>query len=227
MAAKQLIAEGHQVVLHARNERRGKEAIEAVPKAESVLIGDLSNIAETKRLAQKENELGIFDAVIHNAGIYKGNGQTLTTVNTFAPYLLTCLINPPKRLIYLSSGLHMNGEVKLIQMKTGFDGINYSDTKLHVVMLANAVARMAEKVKSNTVKYGWVPTKMGGAGAIDNLQMGYETQVWLATDQKNQESGQYYFHKQIQSPHILAQDVDLQNELVKVCDEITGVQFPF
>ena len=45
MAAQVLIEQGHRVVLHARNERRGEEADAAVPGAETVVIGDLASIA--------------------------------------------------------------------------------------------------------------------------------------------------------------------------------------
>ena len=55
LAAEALIAHGHQVVLHARNEKRGREALEKVPGAETVLTADLSNIEETKQLAAKVN----------------------------------------------------------------------------------------------------------------------------------------------------------------------------
>ena len=47
MAAQLLIEQGHGVALHARSEQRGKEALAAVPGAESVVIGDLSSIAQT------------------------------------------------------------------------------------------------------------------------------------------------------------------------------------
>ena len=48
LAASALIKEGHNVVLHARNTERGRDAIKKNPEADSVLIGDLSNINETK-----------------------------------------------------------------------------------------------------------------------------------------------------------------------------------
>jgi NAD(P)-dependent dehydrogenase (short-subunit alcohol dehydrogenase family) len=42
-----------------------------VPGAGKVLIADLSNMEETKKLAEEVNEIGRFDAVIHNAGVYQ------------------------------------------------------------------------------------------------------------------------------------------------------------
>src|SRR6478672_1160207 len=69
MAAQLLVEQGHRVVLHARNEARGKEALAAVPGAEGVLTADLSSIRQTRDLAGAANAFGEFDAVIHNAAV--------------------------------------------------------------------------------------------------------------------------------------------------------------
>jgi NAD(P)-dependent dehydrogenase (short-subunit alcohol dehydrogenase family) len=53
MAAQLLIEQGHKVVLHARTEKRGHEAISAVPGAEAVVIGDLTSIAQTRNVADQ------------------------------------------------------------------------------------------------------------------------------------------------------------------------------
>ena len=170
LAAKALIDLGHEVVLHARETERGKQAINKTPGAEDILIADLSSIEETKKLASKANALGKFDAVIHNAGVYRASAKETFSVNTLAPYVLTCLIQKPKRLIYLTSGMHLQGRSKLDIFKTDIDRITYSDSKLHVVILCMAVARKWPDVYSNAVDPGWVPTKMGGQGAPDDLQ---------------------------------------------------------
>ena len=57
----------------------------------------------------------------------------------------------------------------------------YSDSKLLVTTLAVAVARLWPDVYSNAVDPGWVPTRMGGPGAPDDLRLGHLTQEWLAT----------------------------------------------
>jgi NAD(P)-dependent dehydrogenase (short-subunit alcohol dehydrogenase family) len=72
LSARALVKQGHKVVLHARSESRAKDAADACPGAETVLVGDLSSISETKKLAEKVNELGKFDAIIHNAALYRG-----------------------------------------------------------------------------------------------------------------------------------------------------------
>lgn len=225
LAARDLIKQGHQVVFHARNDERGKYALSKVPGAEKVLIGDLSSIKETKQLASEVNALGEFDAVIHNAGINRASGKEVLNVNCLAPYILTSLIKKPKRLIYLGSGMHRGGRADL---KNFSSGIGYSDSKLYVLMFSMAVARKWSEVYSNTVNPGWVATKMGGSSAPDDLQKGVDTQVWLAVseDANAKVSGKYFFHKQETQFNSQAADLDLQDQLLKICEKLTGIQFP-
>ncbi|HEV7376025.1 MAG TPA: SDR family NAD(P)-dependent oxidoreductase, partial [Pyrinomonadaceae bacterium] len=220
--------QGHRVVLHARNEKRGQEALDKVPGAESVVTADLGSIDETKQLASKVNGLGTFDAVIHNAGVYYASAEEIFTVNTLAPYVLTCLIQRPKRLIYLSSDMHLQGRAKLENFKTDINRITYSDSKLHVLMLCKAVARKWPQVFANVLNPGWVPTKMGGQGAPDDLHKGYETQVWLAVsnNEKAKVSGHFFYHQKETDYNPEADDVLLQEKFLDLCKEITGISFP-
>lgn len=228
LAAKALVAQGHKVVLHARNAQRGREALEKVPGAAAVLAADLGSVEETRQLAAQVNALGAFDAVIHNAGVYRAPAKELFTVNTLAPYLLTCLMQQPKRLVYLSSGLHESGSFRPDRVKPNPDRITYADTKLHVLMLCKAVARRWPHVYANAVNPGWVPTRMGGSGAPDDLEQGYETQVWLAAgkDAQANVSGRYFFHRQESRSNPEAGDVQLQERLLEWCGALTGVPFP-
>ena len=241
MAAKLLVADGHQVVLHARNTTRAKQALAAAPGAETALAADLSSIAETKALANEVNQLGAFDAIIHNAGIgYREPHRNATkdglpevfAVNSLSTYILTCLINRPKRLIYTSSGLHRQGDPSLKDLtweKRAWRGYQaYSDSKLHDVILAFAVARLWPDVYSNALEPGWVATKMGGAGAPDSLEDGPKTQVWLAisTDKQALTTGKYFYH-QSQRPYLpAAADTHIQDRFLAACAEFSGVKFP-
>lgn len=229
LAAKALIARAHQVVLHARNEKRGREALDKAPGAESVVTADLASIEETKQLAAKVNALGTFDAVIHNAGLYQASAKELFYVNTLAPYILTSLVEKPKRLIYLSSDMHQGGWSKLESFKTDISRITYSDTKLHVLMLCKAVARKWTDVYANALNPGWVPTKMGGPGAPDSFESGYKTQVWLATsnEEKVKVSGRFFYHQKEVRSNPEADDVQLQDRFMDLCQQITGIAFPF
>lgn len=226
LSATSLITQGHQVVLHARNAERANDAKRKVPGAETVLTGDLSNMEETKKLAQEVNALGSFDAVIHNAGVYQVAAKTIFAVNTIAPYILTCSINKPQRLIYLSSGMHLQGHFKEDHFRKDSNQVSYSDSKLHVLMLSMSVARRWPGVFSNTVDPGWVPTKMGGRGAPDDLQRGYETQVWLAVsqDEKAKVTGRYFHHQKERRYNPEADNPSSQEKLLSLCREITGIE---
>jgi NAD(P)-dependent dehydrogenase (short-subunit alcohol dehydrogenase family) len=228
LAAKELIAQGHQVVLHARSEKRGKEALDKVTGAETVVTADLTSIDETIQLGEKVNALGKFDAVMHNAGVYYASAKELFAVNTLTPYILTCLIQKPNRLIYLSSDMHEGGRSKLDSFKTDISRITYSDTKLHVLMLCKAVARKWTDVYANVLNPGWVPTKMGGSGAPDDLKKGYETQVWLAVsdDEKAKVSGRFFYHQKEIRSNLEADDVQLQERFIDLCKQLTGISFP-
>jgi NAD(P)-dependent dehydrogenase (short-subunit alcohol dehydrogenase family) len=228
LSAKSLANQGHQVVLHARNSERGRFAKQKVPEAEHVIIGDLSDIDETKNVAYEVNALGRFDAVIHNAGVYQASPQEIFIVNIIAPYILTCLIQKPKRLIYLSSGMHLYGRAILENFKKDIRRISYSDSKLYVMMLCMAVARKWLDVYANAVDPGWVPTKMGGHGAPDDLQKGYETQSWLAVsnDSRAKVSGRYFRNLTERHYNPPASDVMLQERFLSLCESITGIPFP-
>ncbi|MBX2898578.1 MAG: SDR family NAD(P)-dependent oxidoreductase [Cyclobacteriaceae bacterium] len=223
LSGQLLIKQGHNVVLHARDEARAKDALAKTPGAEAVVTGELSDIADTIALAKKVNDLGAFDAIIHNAGVYTAPAKQIFTINTVAPYVLTCLITKPKRLIYLSSGLHKQGTVNLNGLAQ--EHISYSDSKLYVLMLAKILARKWPAVYANAVDPGWVPTKMGGKNAPDNLQKGYETQAWLAVseDEAVKVSGRYFFHQKEKPYNSLADDEVVQEKFLALMEKVTGV----
>ena len=216
-AAQTLLEQGHEVVVHARNKDRLTAMRELQDRGAAAVIGDLSDLEETRSLADQVNRLGRMDAVIHNAGVERGS-QVLP-VNVVAPYLLTALIDRPKRLVYLSSGMHRGGRTNL----TGMDWSgsratgSYSDSKLFVTTLAMAVARTWGDVYSNAVDPGWVPTKMGGAGAPDDLRLGHLTQEWLASsdDPKARTSGGYWYHQRRADPAPKVHDQRFQDELLE------------
>jgi NAD(P)-dependent dehydrogenase (short-subunit alcohol dehydrogenase family) len=227
LCAQRLIEQGHCVVLHARNIERQRVAFEKTPGADDVLVGDLSSMEETIALANDVNKLGTFDAVIHNAGVYQTTGKQIFAVNTIAPYILTCLVEKPKRLIYLSSGMHLQGKPKLEHFNGDHNRISYSDSKLHVIMLMLAAARRWPDVFSNAVDPGWVPTRMGGRNAPDDLQKGFETQTWLAVsnDKNAWASGRYFYHQKQTSYNPLAKELDVQEKMLTLLAGITGVSF--
>jgi NAD(P)-dependent dehydrogenase (short-subunit alcohol dehydrogenase family) len=236
-AAKSLLADGHEVVLHARTAERASAVAGLAPGAGKVVIGDLSSAAETRGVAEQVNAIGRMDAVIHNAGVYSQPSRGPTTdghatvlaVNTLAPFILTALIERPDRLIYLSSGLHRGGEGSLRDIdwtaRPWDTGRAYAESKLQLVALAFALARRWPKVVASAVDPGWVRTRMGGAGAPVDLETGARTQAWLAAshDPAALASGRYWHDMRQEQPASEALDFAFQDMLIEKLGALTGV----
>jgi NAD(P)-dependent dehydrogenase (short-subunit alcohol dehydrogenase family) len=224
-AARTLLDGGHQAVVHVRNTRRLAAVHELVQQwGAEVVVGDLGDLDETRDLADQVNRLGRMDAVIHNAGVY--SGPQVLPVNVVAPFVLTALLDRPQRLVYLSSGMHRSGRTRLASADWSGHRTtdSYSDSKLFVTTLAAAVARIWPDVLSNAVDPGWVPTKMGGPGAPDDLRLGHLTQEWLATseDPEARTTGGYWHHQRRSDPHPAVRDQQFQDQLLDALARFTG-----
>jgi NAD(P)-dependent dehydrogenase (short-subunit alcohol dehydrogenase family) len=204
------------------------------------VIGDLADLDETRHLAADVNALGPLDAVIHNAGIYTDPEPNRTVdghprvfaVNALAPYLLTTLVDRPSRLIYLSSGMHTSGRTSLDDLDwetRRWNGTQaYCDSKLHIIALTLALARRWPDTRVNAVDPGWVPTRMGGRSAPDDLELGHVTQTWLAVSDDPEASitGGYWHHQRQQRPAAVASEPKFQDALLEALEQLTDVRLP-
>ena len=144
-------------------------------------------------------------------------------------------MNKPKRLIYITSGLHNQsdgaGSLEDMTWKSrNWNGYKaYSDTKFQNVLLAKAVARHWPDVYSNAVTPGWVATKMGGASAPEDLKKGPETQAWLAgtEDADGKVSGKLFKHMAQIQPNKDSLNEGVQEKYLRECEKISGVKVPW
>ena len=228
-SAQALLARGHSVSIHARNASRAQDARQACPDAKHVFIADLTSAEETRKLATELNDAGPWDVVIHSAGVLGSRERgVIFSVNTLAPYLLTCLLAPrAKRYIFLSSSMHYDGNVSLRNLEDS----SYSDTKLHNVMLASWFARRFgdQGVNCQVMDPGWVPTRMGGRGAPEDIGQAIETYVLLAEGPGDDEkgcNGRYWKSSKVVQPKAGAFDEGKQEELMKALEKMSGVSLP-
>jgi NAD(P)-dependent dehydrogenase (short-subunit alcohol dehydrogenase family) len=222
-AADTLLSQRHEVVVHARNPGRAASLSDLVDRGARLVVGDFADRDAVRTVAAELADAAPLDAVVHNAGVW--SGRAVMPVNVVAPYLLTTLLPGPRRLVYLSSGSHFSGRPVL-------DGVDwwgstpgsYGDSKLFVTALAAAVARLRPGVLSNAVDPGWVPTRMGGPGAPDDLELGHRTQEWLVTsdDPEALTTGGYWYHQERQEPHAAVHDTAFQDRLLQVLAQETG-----
>ncbi len=239
MAARLLIQDGHQVVLHGRDKARSEDALKAAPGAAGAVTGDLSRLSEMRAVAEQVNAIRRFDAMIHNAGVGYREPRRIETadglphvfaVNVLAPYVLTALIEKPHRLVYLSSGMHHRAAPNLDDLlwtKRRWQGAEaYAESKLHDVILAFAVARRWPDILSNALEPGWVPTRMGGAGAPDDMEQAPVTQAWLAVSDDPLATGtaRYFYHKSLKQPNPAAHNEKMQDRLIAECVGLSSIE---
>lgn len=240
LSAKLLSEQGHSVFLHARNAERASQAKAAVPKAQGVIIGDLSNVSDVKQLAADANKAGPFDAVVHNAGLgLTTNGQKtaegvaqIFAVNSMAPYILTALMDKPKRLLYVSSGLHFGGDPSLEDVTWATREFRpsdaYNDTKMQNVMLSKAVAKRWPDVQSGSLDPGWVKTKLGGSAAPGTTDAPAEMIAEYAAGKScaGDQTGAYLTPRGVEEPHDATKLAEKQDRLMQIYKEVSGVSFP-
>jgi NAD(P)-dependent dehydrogenase (short-subunit alcohol dehydrogenase family) len=92
-------------------------------------------------------------------------------------------------------------------------------------MLAFAIARLWPDVLANALEPGWVPTKMGGASAPDDMDQAHLTQAWLAASDESKAAvtGRYFYHLRPLAPNAQANNAALQDHLIAICAELSGV----
>jgi NAD(P)-dependent dehydrogenase (short-subunit alcohol dehydrogenase family) len=225
-AALELQKAGHRVVVHVRSRARLSAVADLLEAGAEVVVGDLNDLTQVREVAEQANEIGRMDAVIHNAGV--SGGPAVLPVNVVAPYVLTASVHRPDRLVYLSSGMHRGGRPRLsgVDWSGSHATASYSDSKLFVTAFSAAVARLWPEVLSNAVDPGWVPTRMGGPSAPDDLRLGHLTQEWLATsnDPEVLTSGGYWHHQRRVDPHQSVCDEQFQRQLLDALADFTGAR---
>ena len=245
--AKQLISQGHQILLHGRNATKLRAVVEQLnaqyPNANiQSYVSDLSNMQDVKALAKAvTDQHSSLDVLINNAGVFRtpnlitSDGMDVRfAVNTFAPYLLTQLLLPlmsnTSRVINLSSAAQAPVDIDALRGKARLDDMGaYAQSKLAITMwsrvegLAHAAnGPMIVAVNPGSL-LGSKMVKEGFGVEGGDLQIGADILCKAALHEDfSAASGQYFDNdaKQFAPPHPDALDDSKAEAITKAVGEI-------
>ncbi|WP_250007621.1 SDR family NAD(P)-dependent oxidoreductase [Actinoplanes sp. M2I2] len=236
-AAVALGEQGHEVVLHARNEQRAADALAAAPRAAGVVIADLASLSETREMAAEAQKFGPYDTVVLNAGLglkhdterqltVDGN-ELMFQVNTLSAYLVTALLPDARRLVFVSSALAGTGVLDVDDPnydRQPFNGWQaYQNTKLHLILLALGVGRRRPGVDSLAYDPGWVATQMtlrnGDSAPLGPAHAGERLARLATADAVPPDS---YDTERAWRPGPAEKDPARQDALLALCARLTG-----
>ncbi len=233
-AARQLLAGGHQVVVHARSAERGEPVVAELARAGDVrlAVGDLADLDQVRTLAEAVGEV---DVLVHNAGVWppdgapaSAQGHELTfAVNVLAPHLLTALLagRVRQRLVFLGSGMVGSGRVDPRRLGAAEDRWQaYADSKAVDVALALGWARRLPDLRVGAVDPGWVKTKLASPGAPGDVRTGGE-RVAVAAADPDWPGGYTAGTRPARLPAELT-STRLQDELLAALDDLAGLPAP-
>ncbi|TPN78415.1 SDR family oxidoreductase [Mesorhizobium sp. CU2] len=166
VVAERLGAAGARVLVHGRDETRGKATVAAIEaeggKAE-FLIADLSSLAEVRRLADAVRaKTSRLDILINNAGVGTGgqgakrqvsaDGYELRfAVNYLAGFLLTSELLPlvkasaPARIVNVASAGQQAIDFADVMLTSGYSGVRaYCQSKLAQILFTIDLAEQIE-----------------------------------------------------------------------------------
>lgn len=191
--ARILAAEGWHVIAAVRDPERAPPGTQAEPLdvADPVSIAQLAERLHADRVR--------LDALINNAGLYRGHARLVWAVNLLGPLRLTraleSLLAPHARVVMVTSGLGMLAkqpsrlarrltdpnltladlEQLALKAPNGYGG---SKAALNALSRLYAAALRPRGILVNAVSPGWVRTDMGGAHAPRSLEQGAASVLW-------------------------------------------------
>jgi NAD(P)-dependent dehydrogenase (short-subunit alcohol dehydrogenase family) len=233
--AKQLAVQGHEVVLHGRNEEKVARACDAIAHTvpEPALLTAHADLADLGAVAHMARDLAArlprLDVLINNAGVYMNERRTsrdgfemTLAVNHLAHFLLANLLLPllkksaAPRVVTVSSIAHQSGRIPFDDMncERGYNGYHaYANSKLANALFAYELARREPGLTSNSLHPGVIGTKLLHAGFSmqgASVESGAQTSVYLATSAEVAKvSGKYFVDCSVAAPSAQAHDPQL------------------
>jgi NAD(P)-dependent dehydrogenase (short-subunit alcohol dehydrogenase family) len=207
---RQLAQLGLKVVLTARDPAKGAAArAKLLQDGLDVTFHPLdvehdASITSFQRYAEKE--LGRWDVLINNAGVYL-DGSKLSVEVDAATFRRTLEVNLTGALLLSQAALPMMRKHhygRIVNVSTdmaahdgalaasGYPSYRVSKAALNALTRVMAADLHGTNILVNAMSPGWVRTDMGGAGAPRSVEEGADTAVWLATLPDGGPTGGYF-----------------------------------
>jgi NAD(P)-dependent dehydrogenase (short-subunit alcohol dehydrogenase family) len=203
---RQLAKLGHQVILTARDEGRGTEALKKL-KGESLdvhfLALDITDEESIRHVADKiKAQFGKLDVLINNAAIsLRGDHSLLENDSAISTQIINTNALAQLAVTRAFHAFIPNGG-RIIMVSSGGGSMSdpvggwspaycVSKSFLGAITRHLAYELSSRKISVNALDPGWVKTDMGGRSAPGTVEQGADTIVWLATHEKIN-SGKFY-----------------------------------
>ncbi|TDC93933.1 SDR family NAD(P)-dependent oxidoreductase [Actinomadura sp. 7K507] len=239
--AVRLAAEGATILVHGRDDQRGRAVLRELGGRASWYRADLSSLAETRAFAEAVcADHSRLDVLVNNAGIggpgsrrKSADDHELTLqVNYLSGYLLTRLLLPtlissaPSRIVNVSSLGQQPIDFDDVMISDGYGATRaYSQSKLAQILftfdLADELA--GTDVTANALHPAtYMPTKMVPS-PISTLEEGVHATYRLVTDAAlGDVSGRFYNGLEEARADAQAYDPEARARLRTVSDELTA-----
>jgi NAD(P)-dependent dehydrogenase (short-subunit alcohol dehydrogenase family) len=249
--AERLAGEGAAVLLHGRDEERGRSAVEEIRRATGNdrlrwYRADLASLADVQELADRVRaDHERLDVLVNNAGIgtvgpraESADGYELRfAVNYLAPFLLSHLLEPllaasaPARIVNVSSAGQAPIDFDDVMLERGYSGRRaYSQSKLALVMLTldQAEALADRGVTANCLHPGtYMPTNMvraAGVTPVDTLESGVEATAKLVSSPELASlTGRYFVRAREGRAEEQAYDATARRRLRELSERLVGL----
>ncbi len=237
--ANQLARQGHELVLHGRNEEKVRRTRDVIQRAAPAAVlhtahADLADLAAVARMAAGlATRLPRLDVLVNNAGVYmterklsKDGFEMTLAVNHIAHFLLTTLLLPllkkssEPRVVTVGSIAHTRGRIPFddMNMELHFDAYHaYANSKLANALFARELARREQWLASNSLHPGVIDTKLlhtGFSASGDPVAEGARTPVFLASSREVKSiTGKYFDRCAAITPAPMVNDKHLAQQL--------------
>jgi NAD(P)-dependent dehydrogenase (short-subunit alcohol dehydrogenase family) len=210
--AQQLARRSFHVVIGARDEVSGRQAVKAIEVAggkASFLSLDVRSTVSIRDAGRQFAEISDhLDVLINNAGVYPDEGLNVLTIprdrmvetfqtNTFGPLEVTQAFLPylrnaaAARIVNISSGYG-----QLDGLSPGVPSYCLSKLTLNGLTIMLAEALRADRIAINSICPGWVRTDMGGPNATRSVEEGADTVVWLSDKAPHELTGKFFRNRE-------------------------------